>query len=443
VRFFPTPARDNGGVDEATILHVDMDSFFASCELARRPELRGKPVIVGGSGERSVVLTATYEARPYGVGSGMPMAKARRLAPMAIVIPPDQPLYRATSRQIMELLRCVTPLVEQVSVDEAFLDVTGSRLRLGSPRRIAERIRAEVRARHHITCSVGIAASKSVAKIASGMAKPDGVLEVPAASTVAFLQSLPVSKLWGVGGKTGEALAKLGIGTVKQLAETPVGALARALGPAMAQRLSDLAWGRDERPVTPAHEEKSIGAETTFEKDLAPGPELDQVLVGLADKSALRLREAGFAAKTIGIKVRTSDFRTQTRARTLPGATDLTAEIIAVARDLLRGVDLHGLPVRLIGVRLEHFAAGSGLAVQGGFGDDPEQLDQARAAQRASDSARARFGAQAVRPASAMGAGQVGTVGRPGGSASVADAGRSGGAVGGRFERGGAGQSVG
>src|SRR5690606_26355262 len=209
-RHAPPPGlrRDWGDDDEGCpILHVDMDAFFASVELARRPELRGRPVIVGGEG-RSVVLAATYEARAFGVHSAMPMTQARRLCPAAVVVPPDHERYREASARVMAVLRDVTPLVEQVSVDEAFLDVSGARRRLGSPTAIAERIRARVHAEQGLTCSVGVAATKFVAKLASGMAKPDGMLLLPRAATVPFLHALPVSALWGVGERTQAALAR-------------------------------------------------------------------------------------------------------------------------------------------------------------------------------------------------------------------------------------------
>ena len=347
-------ARRDWGTEEdgCSILHVDMDAFFASVELARRPHLRGRPVIVGGS-ERSVVLAATYEARAFGVHSAMPMSAALRLCPQAVVVPPDHQAYRAVSEGVMAILRDVTSLVEQVSVDEAFLDVSGARRRLGSPTRIAALIRERVRAEHGITCSVGVAATKFVAKLASGHAKPDGVLLVPRDATVAFLRVLPVGALWGVGDRTAAALERWGIRTVAELADSDVATVQRAVGRVAGAHLHDLAWGRDPRPVRPGREEKSVGAEETFAADVADMRVVESKALELADRCAGRLRAQQLAARTVAIKVRTADFRTLTRSRTLPQPTDVGREIYLAARDLLAGVDLGGLPVRLVGVRAE------------------------------------------------------------------------------------------
>lgn len=391
-------ARRDWGADEdgCSILHVDMDAFFASVELARRPHLRGRPVVVGGS-ERSVVLAATYEARAFGVHSAMPMAVARRLCPQAVVVPPDHGAYQEVSRGVMEILRGVTSLVEQVSVDEAFLDVSGARRRLGSPTRIATLIRERVQAEFGITCSVGIGATKFVAKLASGHAKPDGVLLVPKQATVPFLHALPVGALWGVGERTASALERWGIRTVAELAASDVGTVQRAVGRTTGAHLYDLAWGRDPRPVLPGREEKSVGAEETFAVDVRDMRVVESKALELADRCAGRLRAQQQVARTVAVKVRTADFRTLTRSRTLPQPTDVGREIYLTARDLLAGVDLGGLPVRLVGVRAEGLsAAEDGVwqltleeAVTG-------SADARRAAERTMDLVRERFGRAAI-----------------------------------------------
>jgi DNA polymerase-4 len=374
-----------------------MDAFFASVELARRPELRGRPVVVGGVG-RSVVLAATYEARTYGIHSAMPMTRARQLCPSVEVVPPDHGAYQAASRRVMAVLADVTELVEQVSVDEAFLDVTGARRRLGSPTAIGRLIRTRVREEIGLPCSVGVAATKVVAKLASGFAKPDGLLLVPRDATLPFLHALPVSALWGVGERTGHELARWGITTVEQLAATEVRVLQRAVGPAVGAHLHDLAWGRDPRRVEPHRQEKSVGAETTLERDTADTTVLEAHLLRLADRCAAQLRAKGLVCRTVGLKVRTEDFRTMTRSRTVPVPTDVGREIYLVARDLLSGASTDGRRVRLVGVRAEGLSEASGRLVT-----LEEAVDDAPAARRraeaAMDAVNARFGATAVGPA--------------------------------------------
>lgn len=378
-----------------------MDAFFASVELARRPQLRGLPVIVGGA-QRGVVLAATYEARAFGVHSAMPMTQALRLAPQAVVVPPDHRTYHEVSEGVMGILRDVTALVEQVSVDEAFLDVAGARRRMGSPTTIAELIRRQVRERFGITCSVGVAATKFVAKLASGHAKPDGVLLIPRAATVDFLRVLPVGALWGVGERTEAALARWGITTVAQLADSDVGTVQRAVGKVAGAHLHDLAWGRDPRPVHPGREEKSIGAEETFGEDVADPAVVQAKALQLADRCAERLRRHGLVARTVAVKVRASDFRTLTRARTLATPTDVGREIYLAARELLAGVDLDGLPVRLVGVRAEGLSSAE-LTVRQPTLEEATADDgrDRREAERAMDEVRRKFGSDAIRPASA------------------------------------------
>ena len=244
----PGPSADDRG---CRFLHVDMDAFFASVEIRRRPELRGKPVVVGGDGHRGVVTSASYEARAYGVHSAMPSGRARRLCPHAVFVPGDHRLYAEVSAGVMALFRSITPLVEPLSLDEAFLDVAGARRRLGGPRQIASLIKARVEDEQGITCSVGVASTKFVAKLASARCKPDGLLVVPIKDVVGYLHALPVSALWGVGARTEEQLARFGLRSVGQLAHTPLDTLQRALGPALGAHLHALSWGRDARPVVP------------------------------------------------------------------------------------------------------------------------------------------------------------------------------------------------
>jgi DNA polymerase-4 len=331
----------------------------------------------------------------------MPMARAERLCPAAVVVAPDHREYAVASNHVMAILRQVTPLMEQVSVDEAYLDVTGSTRRLGSPYAIGQAIRAQVRSELALVCSVGIGTSKTVAKIASTRAKPDGLLEVPAGQTVAFMRGLPVSALPGVGGKATQALANFGIRTVADVAATPPGVLRRAVGQAWADHLAALADGNDPRPVSPTRLEKSIGAETTFDHDLPRGRQLDAAVLAMADKAARRMRRAGLACQTVAVKVRTSNFVTSGRSRTLPAPTDLTPILAASARELVESVDLKGLPVRLVGVRLEHLVALDRVVVQPTLDGDSD-FDAQRRAQAAGDAVRGRFGAAALRPASLL-----------------------------------------
>src|SRR3954468_13481287 len=322
------PPPDRPGDDTGCpVLHVDMDAFYASVELRSRPELVGTPVIVGGLGSRSVVLSATYEARAFGVHSAMPMMRARRLCPQATVISPSHGLYDEASRGVMEVFRSITPLVEPLSLDEAFLDIGGAQRRLGTPRQIGELIRARVVDEQGITCSVGVAPTKFVAKLASARAKPDGLIVVPRDHVIAFLHPLPVGVLWGVGDKTEEALTRLGLRTIGDIANTAVGTLQRALGPAAGSHLSALAWGRDERSVVAHEPDKSIGAEETFARDVDDPDVVRRELLRLSERTAGRLREAGLVGRTITLKVRFADFTTITRSRTLRDATDVAQEI--------------------------------------------------------------------------------------------------------------------
>ena len=389
----PGPPADDTG---CTILHVDMDAFFVGVELLERPELRGRPVIVGGTGPRGVVSSASYEARRYGVHSAMPMSRARRLCPTAVVLPVDHAKYACVSAAVFEIFRSVTPLVEGLSLDEAFLDVAGARRRLGRPARIAEMIREQVRDQQGITCSVGVASTKFVAKLASTQCKPDGLLVVPADDVTGFLHPLPVASLWGVGERTEQTLARLGLRTVGQLARVPLSDLQRELGRAMGARLHDLAWGRDPREVVPHTPDKSIGAEETFDTDVDDPGVVRRELLRLSEKVGARLRASGNAGRTVSVKLRMADFRTITRARTLDEPTDLARVIYVTARSLYEGTGLAGVPLRLVGVRVENLDP-AGEAPRQLALDEPER--GWREAERAMDQVAHRFGRGAVRPA--------------------------------------------
>jgi DNA polymerase IV len=399
-RQFAVPERrsDRGPDDDGcSILHVDMDAFYASASLLSRPELKGTPVIIGGGGNRGVVLSATYEARAFGVASAMPIARARRLCPQAAVVAPDYARYERISQAVMAVFASVTPIVEPLSMDEAFLDVSGARRRLGTGRQIAQQIRDTISDEQGITCSVGVASTKFIAKLASGLAKPDGLLVVPEAEVVSFLHQLPVGALWGVGERTEEALQRLGLRTVADIAHTPVDTLRRALGDNAGPALHELAWGRDSRSVVPTHRERSIGADETFSYDVDDPAYIHRELLKLSDRTAARVRAAGMVGRTVTVKVRFSDFTTITRSRTLRDPTDVSRDIFATALALYDGLGLQRVRLRLVGVRMTGLMDSAEAPIQGML-DEPEH--GWRDADRAVDRAGARFGAGAVRPAS-------------------------------------------
>lgn len=387
-----------GAVDDAaaTILHADMDAFFASVELLTRPELRGRPAVVGRRTGRSVVSSATYEARRRGVHSAMPMAQALRLCPEAVVLEPHMALYRSVSTRVMGIFRQITPIVEQVSVDEAFLDVAGSRRLFGTPHEIARLLRRRVAQEVGLPCSVGVAAVKFVAKLASGRAKPDGLLVVPAGQTHRFLQPLPVSALWGIGPATQQLLEGRGIHTIGDIAATPRAVLVGWLGQASGGRLHDLARGIDPRQVTVGRSEKSIGREQTFEQDVADSAVVRREILRLALDTAHRVRQVGLRGRTVSLKLRFGDFTTLTRSRTLPEPTDVGRRI---GQEALQILDAAGplRPVRLVGVRVENLTADPvGQALW-----DPD--DEWRGVDGATDLIGARFGEGAVTAASLVG----------------------------------------
>ncbi len=378
------------------ILHVDLDAFYASVEVLKDPSLRGKPVVVGGAGPRGVVASASYEARRYGIRSAMPGVRAKRLCPDAVFLPADFAAYRAHSNRFREILLAHTPLVEPISLDEAFLDVGGATSLFGPPPAIAAKIRADVEREVGVTCSVGVASTKFVAKLASDGCKPDGLLVVPADGVMAYLEPLPVGRLWGVGEKTGEVLSRLAIRTIGDLGRTPESILARLLGEQSARHLSQLAHGIDDRDVVPYEAPKSVGHEETFERDLDDEETILRELLALSGRVASRLRADGYRARTVTLKVRLATFTTLTRARTLPDATDVGADLYRVVAELYRALPGERRRVRLLGVQA------SGL-VQGAA----EQLALLRGerwgdVERAVDRIEARFGRGAAGPASLL-----------------------------------------
>lgn len=379
------------------ILHIDMDAFYASVEIRDRPELAGLPVIVGATGTRGVVLSASYPARALGVRSAMPITRARRLCPHAAYIAPRHNIYAAVSREVMAIFRSVTPAVEPLSLDEAFLDVSGAIRRLGPPAGIGEQIRATVREQQGITCSVGVASCKFVAKLASARCKPDGLCVVPAGQILEFLHPLPVAALWGVGEQTGQVLARLGLRTVGDIAHTPAATLQRELGAAAGAHLAALAWGRDERPVVTTTPDKSVGAEETFASDVDDPEVIRRELLRLSERTARSLRAGGSMARTVVVKLRLANFKTITRSRTLPEPTDVAQKIYATAVALYSAAGLDARArLRLVGVRATGLVPAASAASQPAFW---ERQVSWRDAERAVDRIAGRFGAGAVRPA--------------------------------------------
>jgi DNA polymerase-4 len=378
------------------ILHVDIDAFYASVEVLKDPSLKGKPVIVGGTGARGVVASASYEARTYGVRSAMPGVRARRLCPEGIFLPSDFEAYRVHSNRFREVLLAHTPVVEPISLDEAFLDVGGATTLFGSPTSIAAKIRREVQAQVGVTCSIGIAPTKFVAKLASDECKPDGLLHVSTDGVAGFLEPLPVGRLWGVGEKTREILGRLGIRTIGDLGRTPETILERLLGAQNARHLSQLSHGVDDRDVVPYETPKSIGHEETFERDLDDDEEILRELLALSGRVGARLREDGYRARTVVLKVRLATFTTLTRSRTLADPIDGSAELYRTVSELYRALPGERRRIRLLGVQ------GSGLLPAGA-----EQLALLRAGrwgdlERTVDRIEKRFGRGAAGPASLL-----------------------------------------
>lgn len=389
----PAGADDTG----TGILHVDMDAFYASVEVLDDPSLRGKPVIVGAPESRGVVSSATYEARRYGVRSAMSTAQALRLCPTAIVVVPHFDRYVELSQRVMQIFNDVTPIVEPLSIDEAFLDVRGARRLWGSPGQIAVMLRKRVLDETGLTCSIGVAATKHVAKMASTLSKPDGLLIVAEPDTAAFLAAQPVRAMWGIGPKAAESLEGRGIHTVADILDTPRAVLERALGPAMGDRIWHLSRGLDPRQVDTHRVEKSVGHEETFLRDIDDTATLRSELRRLADRVGRRLRANGWAASTIAIKVRFADFTTISRSQTLPEPTAVGQRIGDAALELFDAIDRR-LPIRLVGVRGEKLRPAA-IDMPTLWDDDEDW----RRVEDALDDAAARFGGGAVTRATLLG----------------------------------------
>lgn len=374
-----------------TILHVDLDAFFAAVEQRDRPELRGRPVIVGGSGpnQRGVVSAASYEARKFGVHSAMPLVTAGRLCPQGVFLPVDGRRYQQASRDVMAILRRFTPQVQPISIDEAFLDVTASRALFGDGETIARTIKQVVTDEVHLTASVGVAATKLVAKIASDLRKPDGLVVVPPGDEAAFLAPLPISRLWGVGEKTALGLRDYGVQTIGDLAALPPATLERRFGKHGAA-LVDRARGIDADPVAAGEPAKSIGHEHTFDRDTADIEVIERTLLGMADGVAWRLRASGLKAATITLKLRDSAFTTISRQISPDVPVDLTEPIYDAALTLLRR-ELHGQRIRLVGVTASNFRDREQLALF----SSPEDPKRHQAAE-ALDLIRRKYGDRAV-----------------------------------------------
>lgn len=389
-----------------SILHVDMDAFYVSVELLGRPELRGKPVIVGGAGNRGVVAAASYAARAYGVHSAMPSTQARRLCPSAIFLQGNHSLYSEVSARVMELFGRYTPEIEPLSLDEAFLDVSGGLRRVGSPEVIAHQIRDEVFAQEGLNCSVGAATTKFLSKLASEAAKPTptrsgpkpglGVKVVDPGTELGFLHPQPVKALWGVGKVTLEKLQRIGVETVGDLARLPVDTVIASVGKASGRHLHELAHARDPRQVISNAATKSVSHEETFATDLFDRNALERELVRMADSVGSRLRKAGIAGRTVAIKVRFGDFTTITRSTTVTVPLDSGTEIVRLSKGLLAQVDPTS-GVRLLGVGVQQLTEDTNRQLT--LGLDIESPERRTDADAAIDSIRARFGADAIGPA--------------------------------------------
>ena len=371
---------------ERIILHIDMDAFFASVEQRDHEEYRGKPVIIGGLGPRGVVSTASYEARKFGVHSAMPMVTARRHCPDAIFLPGDHAKYSAVSRQIFSVLARFSPVIEQLSIDEGFLDLTGMERLMDSPRAYGEAIKRAVREETGLTASVGVAPNKFLAKLASDMEKPDGLVVIRPEDAERVLAPLPVSRIFGVGKKTEARLSALGFKTIGQLAAADRSRLARALGDRMAAQLIALAHGLDDRPVEPTRAAQSIGREETFDEDIHSREEAERVLLSLSEEVGWRLRREGLSARTVTLKLRFAPFDTYTRQQTFPDPVSYDEDIFAAARALFRAFPSPpGAGIRLLGVSAGNLSTEGELSLF----DDHEKKEKLYGA---IDQLKSRFG---------------------------------------------------
>jgi len=374
------------------ILHVDMDAFYAAVEQRDNPDFRGKPVIVGaGPQERGVVAACSYEARKFGVHSAMPSRTAYRLCPRGIFVHPDFPKYRQVSKQVMTILGNFTPLVQPISIDEAFLDVTGAVKKFEDAIEVARRIKAEIRKQTELTGSVGVAPNKFLAKLASDLNKPDGLSVITEEEKVQVLAPLPVSKIWGVGKVTEQRLQDLGIRTIGDLQQFPVDELRRRLGN-VAEHLHSLALGNDDREVETDEETKSISSENTFDQDTGDIGQIKRCLLEQAEEVGERLRREKLAARTVQLKLRYADFKTLTRRKTLPKPTQDGMIMYQVAERLLEAEGIHGKRIRLIGV------GGTNLVRPEVQGDLFDRKDEKRSQlAKAVDDLRAKLGPDAVK----------------------------------------------
>ena len=379
---------------ERVILHLDMDAFYAAVEIREDPTLAGKPLIIGHRGRRGVVSTCSYEARRFGVRSAMPSVTAERLCPDALWLPGRMGLYVRVSRRIRRILEDASPVVEPISIDEAFLDMTGIVRDPDGGRRVAEDLKREIRSRERLTASVGVSENKFLAKVASDLEKPDGLVMLPVAAVPRRLWPLPVERLWGVGPKTAVILKGAGLHTIGEILKVPESRLARLVGRSAATHLRALARGEDHRPVVPRREAKSISEERTYGEDLTDPDDIDRAMLERSEGVARELRRERLVGRTVRIKVRTGDFTTWTRAVTLPVPTDLAESIVAAARRLFsERIQLGTKGVRLLGVGvsgLEPASAGQGSL----FPDAAEE--RARRMARAVDSVRDRLGEGAI-----------------------------------------------
>ena len=376
------------------ILHADMDAFFAAVEQLDRPELRGKALLIGGMGPRGVVSTASYEARPFGVGSAMPMALARRRCPHALVLPPRFERYHAVSKVVMETLGTFSPLVEPLSLDEAFVDMTGCEALFGEPREMGDAVRRAVFEATKLTVSVGVSATKYVAKVASDWRKPDGLTVVAPDEVTGFLHPLPIERLWGVGTRTRSRLVARGLNTIGDVASASLDDLERWFG-SLGTHIHALAHGRDDRAVIPERDAKSIGSEHTLDADIVGEDAIRPWLLRAADTVARRVRAEGLTARGVRVKLRTSDFRLHTRQTVLPSPTHATRPIAEASASLLREFDLSA-PVRLVGIAAFDFRDADGGEVhQLDMFDAPKQEHDERL-DRTLDVVHKRFGEAAL-----------------------------------------------
>ena len=380
------------------ILHVDMDAFYAAIEVRERPELAGLPVIVGADPRgRGVVSTCSYEARKFGVHSAMPIREAHRRCPQGVFVPVRMDLYVEVSHRVMEVFRRYTPLVEPLSIDEAFLDVAGCEGLFGPPETIARKIKADVLAETRLKCSIGVAPNKFLAKLATELGKPDGLTVIAEGRIAEVLDPLPVTRVFGVGRRTAEALDAVGIRTVGELARADTARLIAHMGEAATAHMQSLARGEDDRRVEPSRQPRQMGSERTFERDVSDVRVLRRQLLDLSGQVGMELRRHAYRARTVRLKLRTEDFATTTRSRTLPAPTDSDRVIYRCVSELFTR-HLPKLPVRLLGVTGADLLCGPDE--QPTLFGPPEEVAKVARVERAMDRVREKFGSRALRPAS-------------------------------------------